>query len=66
MRDYILSTDNLRQRVILLEYDGLSERNFKKEIQRIYYEETGTELDVKIDVYFSSDFDDFTKKNIKL
>lgn len=63
MKDYILSTETLRQRLILLEYDNLSKKNFKNEIKRIYYEETGTELDVKMEVYFSSDFDDLARKS---
>ncbi|MDY0409410.1 DUF6792 domain-containing protein [Virgibacillus soli] len=48
----ILYTDIIKIRIMDIEYDGITE----DEIRRIYYEETGKELDVAVDIYYSEDY----------
>lgn len=55
MEDEVLNSDNLRLRLIDLEYKGLKNEDFKVEIRRIYFEETGHELKADIEILKSSD-----------
>lgn len=55
MKEEILITDELRLRIIDLEYQNLSEKEFISEIERIYFEETGKILPTKVEVFHSND-----------
>lgn len=55
MDNEVLNSDNLRLRLIDLEYKGLKNEEFKMEIKRIYFEETGHELKAEIEILKSSD-----------
>ncbi|WP_010531761.1 DUF6792 domain-containing protein [Lentibacillus jeotgali] len=55
MSEEVMHTQEMRLRLIDLEYKDLSEKELKKEIERIYVEEYGEELSAKIDVFTSSD-----------
>ncbi|GGA40881.1 DUF6792 domain-containing protein [Psychrobacillus lasiicapitis] len=55
MENDILNSDILRLRLIDLEYKGLKNEDFEKEIRRIYFEETGHELKADIEILKSSD-----------
>lgn len=55
MEDEVLNSDNLRLRLIDLEYKGLKSEDFITEIRRIYFEETGHELEADIEILKSSD-----------
>lgn len=53
-QEQILINELLRARIIQAEYEGLDENKIK----RIYMEETGTPLDVDVNVYYSEDYVD--------
>ena len=55
MGNEILHSDNLRLRILDLEYKGLKIEDFETEIRRIYFEETGVVLDADIEILKSSD-----------
>lgn len=55
MDNEVLNSDNLRLRLIDLEYKGLKNEDFKVEIKRIYFEETGQELKADIEILKSRD-----------
>ncbi|MFJ5770916.1 DUF6792 domain-containing protein [Psychrobacillus sp. NPDC093180] len=55
MDNEVLNSNNLRLRLIDLEYKGLKNEEFKSEIRRIYFEETGHELKADIEILKSSD-----------
>ena len=55
MENEVLNSDNLRLRLIDLEYKGLKSEDFKREIRRIYFEETGHELKADIEILKSSE-----------
>lgn len=55
MENEVLNSDNLRLRLIDLEYKGLKSEDFKREIRRIYFEETGYELKADIEILKSSE-----------
>ncbi|WP_235000381.1 DUF6792 domain-containing protein [Virgibacillus dakarensis] len=50
----ILKTDEIRLRLVELEYDDLSNEEFIKRIKRVYLEEFGEELPANVDVFHSS------------
>jgi hypothetical protein len=54
MENEVLHSDNLRLRLIDLEYKGLKNDEFIVEIRRIYFEETGHELNADIEILKSS------------
>ncbi|OAT72323.1 DUF6792 domain-containing protein [Parageobacillus thermoglucosidasius] len=56
----VLSTDILRARIMNVEYQNLSIDEIKREIKRIYIEETGKEPPAHINIYRSDDFKDFS------
>jgi len=53
-QEQMLINELLRARIIQTEYEGLDENKIK----RIYMEETGTPLDVDVNVYYSEDYVD--------
>ena len=55
MENEVLHSNNLRLRLIDLEYKGLSSKEMKTEIKRIYFEESGQELTAEIEILKSSD-----------
>lgn len=55
MENEVLHSDNLRLRLIDLEYKGLKSEDFKREIRRIYFEETGHEFEADIEILKSSE-----------
>ncbi|RDW15837.1 hypothetical protein CWR48_19120 [Oceanobacillus arenosus] len=57
MSENIISTNEMRLRMIDLEYKDLAEQNFKSKLKQIYIEEFGIEIDANIEVFQSSDSD---------
>lgn len=55
MSEEVIDTQEMRLRLIDLEYKDLSKEELKKEIERIYVEEYGKELSADIDVFSSSE-----------
>lgn len=55
----VLNTDILRARIMNVEYQNLTIGEIKREIKRIYIEETGKEPPAHIAIYRSDDFKDF-------
>lgn len=53
MGQLIFENNNIRLRIIDLQYQNLDEDKFEQEIKRIYLEETGTTLDANIDIVHS-------------
>ncbi|WP_257351524.1 DUF6792 domain-containing protein [Pseudalkalibacillus decolorationis] len=51
----ILKTEELRLRITNLGYKDIDETEFKKELRRIYFEETGKEIPVDINIIRSDD-----------
>ncbi|MDL4840541.1 DUF6792 domain-containing protein [Aquibacillus rhizosphaerae] len=49
----LLNTKLLRARIMKIEYDNLSAKEFKNEVKRIYFEETGEELPSELTIYRS-------------
>ena len=56
----VLNTDILRARIMNVEYQNLAIDEIKREIKRIYIEETGKEPPAHITIYRSDDFKDFS------
>jgi hypothetical protein len=56
----VLNTDILRARIMNVEYQNLTIDEIKREIKRIYIEETGKEPPAHITIYRSDDFKDFS------
>lgn len=54
MADLLINTDEMRFRIIDLEYKNLSEEELIAEIKKIYIEETGEPLPADIEIYHSS------------
>ncbi|MYL58034.1 hypothetical protein GLW20_10980, partial [Virgibacillus halodenitrificans] len=55
MSESILSTDEIRLRLINLEYKDLNKKDFEKEIKQIYLEEYGEILPANIEIIHSRD-----------
>ncbi|WP_054950877.1 DUF6792 domain-containing protein [Numidum massiliense] len=62
----ILNTEELRLRIIQLEYrikeDNLDDKTIKKEIRRIYFEETGKEVPAGFDIIKSGTLGEWNEK----
>ena len=54
MSEGVIDTKEMRMRITQLEYEGLSEEEYKKEIKRIYLEESGERFPAEIEVYSTS------------
>lgn len=48
----VFHTDIMKIRIMDVEYDGITE----DEIRRIYFEETGKELNLEVNIYYSDDY----------
>lgn len=57
MQNKIFTSKELRFRITQLEYENLSSEEHKKEIQRIYFEETGEALPAEIEIFKTSQSD---------
>lgn len=57
MQNKIFTSKELRLRITQLEYENLSSKEHKKEIQRIYFEETGEALPAGIEIFKTSQSD---------
>src|SRR5699024_5397812 len=55
----VIHSKEMRLRMTQLEYNDVSEEEFKKEIERMYVEEYGEKLPAEIDVYSTSNLDNF-------
>lgn len=63
MNDNIIHTDEMRMRMTQLEYEGLSEEEYKQEIKRIYLEESGEKFPAELEVYSTSNPNNFKSNN---
>jgi len=59
MSEEVIHSKEMRLRMTQLEYDELSEEEFKQEIERMYIEEYGAKLPAKMDVYSTSNPNNF-------
>lgn len=57
MCEYLISTNEMRLRMVDLEYKGLNEEEFKRRIKQIYIEEYGKDIDADIEIFNSSAFE---------
>ncbi|WP_249870809.1 DUF6792 domain-containing protein [Oceanobacillus saliphilus] len=56
MNENLISTNEMRLRLVDLEYKGLNEEDFKRSIKQIYIEEYGTQMNANIVIFQSSTF----------
>src|SRR5699024_6712935 len=61
MSEEVINTKEMRMRITQLEYEGLSEEEYKKEIKRIYLEESGERFPAEIEIYSTSNPNHFKK-----
>ncbi len=54
MSEKLISTNEMRMRMVDLEYKGLNEQEFKNKIKQMFIEEYGKEIDANIEVFQSS------------
>src|SRR5699024_6453441 len=64
MSEGVIDADEMRMRITQLEYEGLSEEEYKKEIKRIYLEESGERFPAEIEVYSTSNHIHSEEENI--
>src|SRR5699024_9701996 len=63
MSEGVIDADEMRMRITQIEYEGLSEEEYKKEIKRIYLEESGERFPAEIEVYSTSNPNHFKEDN---
>src|SRR5699024_12559901 len=63
MSEEVINTKEMRMRITQLEYEGLSEEEYKKEIKRIYLEESGERFPAEIEIYSTSNHNHFKKED---
>ncbi len=61
MSEDVFDTRELRLRITQLEYEGLSQSEYKQEVQRIYLEEKGEQIPGDIKIYSTSESNDIVE-----
>lgn len=57
MSENLISTNEMRLRMVDLEYKGLNEEEFKRRIKQMYIEENGKDMNANIEIFHSSTFE---------